>query len=252
MSKPLSGWTVVITRPAGRGGGLVEAVEAAGGQVLRMPTLVIEASPGDEPSLAHLEHLEGFDQVIFTSVPAVKHALTLKAKGWPMPVWAVGARTGAELEAAGIRARTPQSGANTEALLAEADLENVAGLHLAIICAPQARPLLADSLRRRGAEVTEIHVYRRRAPAPDPETLSALQREYPRSVFTVTSQQILNGLWTLGREQGLALTDRPLVVNAGRVAELARTLGFARLVCAEGASAQSMFAALIQVLEPEP
>jgi uroporphyrinogen-III synthase len=252
VSKPLSGWTVVITRPAGRGVRLVRAVEAAGGKVLRLPTLVIEASPDEEPSLAHLEHINRFDRVIFTSVPAVQHALALQPKGWPMPVWAVGRRTQKELEAGGVQARIPQSGANTEALLAEADLETVAGLRLAIVCAPGGRPLLADSLRQRGAEVTEIYVYRRRLSDPDPDKLTALRQDYYRSILTVTSQQILNGLLKLDQEPGQALTDRPLVVNAERVGELARKLGFTRVVCAGGASVEDMLAALIQALEPEP
>ena len=132
---PLSGMTVLVTRPAGQGEALARLITEAGGKAVLAPLLSI-ASPLD-PSLAAglLNASEPWNWLIFISANAVRFALGFD--GWVgqgaglTRLAAVGEATAAALAEAGLTVDlVPYPQFNSEALLADPRMAEVAGQRL--------------------------------------------------------------------------------------------------------------------------
>ena len=128
----LHGYTVVVTRPQHQAGNLCRLIEAAGGKVILFPVLVIAAPQDPQAVLAVLQRLAQFDLVVFISPNAVDYGLRYAAQVGGLPtnlqIAAVGAGTARALQAAGHPPTlVPEHDFNSEALLALAALQQVAG-----------------------------------------------------------------------------------------------------------------------------
>lgn len=168
----LAGVGVLVTRPEQQAEPLVSAIEAAGGRAIRFPA--IEVLPLAAAAIeAEAASLRDPDIAIFVSTNAVRHGLAYAAAP---RIAAVGPATAAAIEAAGghvdIR---PQAGFDSEHLLSEPELTNVAGKVVRIIRGQSGRELLADTLRHRGATVEYLAVYTRRVPQPAAAALTGLE-----------------------------------------------------------------------------
>ncbi|HKC30457.1 MAG TPA: uroporphyrinogen-III synthase, partial [Burkholderiales bacterium] len=142
----LEGRGILITRPRGQAQGLAKLIEAAGGRAILFPAIEIQDVP--------LRKLAEFDLAIFVSPTAVKRALA--AMKWPQraKAAALGRGTQRELERHGIKGIiAPDSGADSEALLAVPELQRVAGRRIVILRGEGGRSLLGDTLAARGAHV---------------------------------------------------------------------------------------------------
>src|SRR5688500_19671787 len=92
-----------------------------------------------------------------------------RVRTWPRALrgsaWGSGTRR--ELEKHGIaNVIAPESGADSEALLATPALGDVAGKRIAILRGDGGRALLADTFAERGAQVEYVTCYRRLVPKP--------------------------------------------------------------------------------------
>ena len=171
----LAGAGVLVTRPEHQAGPLVAAIEAAGGRAVCFPAIEITPLPA-ESIAADAAGLQDPDIAIFVSANAVRHGL---AHGAAPRIAAVGPATAAALEAAGqpVHIR-PQGGFDSEHLLAEAKLNDVAGKVVWIIRGQSGRELLADTLRERGALVEYLAVYARGPAQPDAAALTRLEADW--------------------------------------------------------------------------
>jgi uroporphyrinogen-III synthase len=116
------------------------------------------------------------DIAIFVSTNAVRHGLEQAAAA---RVAAVGPATAAAIEAAGRQVDIrPHAGFDSEHLLAEPELADVAGKVVRIIRGQSGRELLAETLQDRGATVEYLAVYSRRAPSPDAAALARLESDW--------------------------------------------------------------------------
>jgi len=252
---PLGGMGVVVTRPEQQAGELVAAVEAAGGKPWRFP--VMEILPRDPEAVRRdLTALGESDVVVFVSANAVRYGLDT-INDPKSRVAAIGPATAAALEARGVTVDvTPAGGFTSEHLLADPALAEVSGKRITIVRGDSGRDLLARSLRRRGAEVNYLPVYRTRAHrAPDAETRALKQAMSDGRIGAVTimstaSFENLAGL--LGREGDALLAGLRLVAPGARVIKtLAQRLPGARCVEARGPGAQPMVDALIASLQTQ-
>ncbi|TVP76126.1 MAG: uroporphyrinogen-III synthase [Thioalkalivibrio sp.] len=205
---------------------------AAGAKVTRFPVIEIQG-PNDPGRLgAVLDALSDFDIAVFVSANAVQRVVPAAlARGpWParLRVAAIGARTALELQDHGRAADiVPESRFDSEALLQEPALQDLAGHKVVIFRGDGGREHLAETLRDRGAEVTYVEAYRRAIPDLDPEPLESPLKAGAVDAITVTSGESLRNLVAMVSPQGRnALLRTPLVIGATRVAELARELGF--------------------------
>ncbi len=214
----LAGVGVLVTRPEHQAGPLVAAIEAAGGRALRFPAIEVEPLPAATVE-AEAAGLQVPDIAIFVSTNAVQHGLGYA--GAPR-IAAVGPATAAAVEAAGGRVDIrPQAGFDSEHLLAEPELKNVAGKVVRIIRGQSGRELLADALRERGATVEYLAVYSRRAPQPDAAALTELEsawRSGDIDAVTIMSVETLVNLVAILPETCLdRLRQTLLVTPAERV-----------------------------------
>ena len=165
---PLAGRTVVVTRPREQAASLADALAALGAEVLLVPTISIEPRPLDEEVAAVLRGLATYQLVVFTSANAVRVFAGYLARGaeeatipaGPV-VAAVGPATAAALERHGLACHLVPDAYVAEGLLdslEDADAA-VAGARVLVPCARDARDVLPDTLRARGAVVDVLHIY---------------------------------------------------------------------------------------------
>ncbi len=171
---PLVGRRIVITRPADRAGRLAERLASLGAVPVVFPTIRIEAAePG--PLVAAARALDGFDWVVFTSANGVEAFFARLGDAGKdardvgrRKVAAIGPVTARALRERGVEPALVPEEYVAEAVLAA--LGEVRGLRILLPRADIAREALADGLRSRGAQVTEVAAYRTvgaDGPAPD-------------------------------------------------------------------------------------
>ncbi|GAB4181532.1 MAG: uroporphyrinogen-III synthase [Wenzhouxiangellaceae bacterium] len=120
----------------------------------------------------------------------------------------------------------PAAEFTSEALLALPELQSVQGWRVALLTAPGGRPLIAETLRERGATVDEYPVYRRIEPAPATQALALLRADRAPWMTLVTSAQGLDYLQRqLPDELWRRLLAQPIIVPSQRVAAIAAGLG---------------------------
>lgn len=251
-SADLAGIGVLVTRPAHQADGLCRLIEAAGGRAVRFPVLEI-AEPHNPAALRPvMDRIEDYDLALFVSANAVERGLArIAARGpWPprLRTVAIGAASARELERRGRRADIrPRGRYDSEALLALPQLQDLRGRRVVIFRGEGGRELLADTLRRRGAEVDYAEVYRRVRPTA-PDTAGLLQRWEGGEiqVVVVTSNEGLRNLCSLLPSPARPRLYRtPLVVVSERMLQLAQELGFtAPIVVAERAADDAIVAAI--------
>lgn len=229
-SGPLSGFGVLVTRPAQQAQRLARALETNGAQVFRFPLVHIGAPPDPNAAQSALARLEDADLVIFVSANAVRFAAIvlpdLCSRLGRVRVACVGNATADALERMGVDVDlVPVTGTTSEALLAmEAFTDQaVSGRRVAIVKGEGGRGLLRDALVDRGAQVETIDVYRREPPRGDLPALLDRNRAAIR-IAVITSGEALQ---RFARLAGMDRVGRmALVLPSDRVLGGAVALGF--------------------------
>ncbi len=232
----LAGKRILVTRPRELAGGLAALIAQAGGEPVLFPTIEIRDPQEPARAQALVARLPEFDLAVFVSPSAVRKAMPLAAGGaWPR-VAAVGEGTRRELERHGLRGViSPPGQPDSEALLALAELSQVAGSRVLILRGAGGRELLAETLAARGAKVEVAECYRRVRPeAPPPEGRID-------AACVSSGEALANLVAMLGRER---LELAPVFVPHPRVEAQARELGLRRPVLAAPGDA-GMLAALV-------
>lgn len=228
---PLNGVGVLVTRPAHQAEALCRLIDAAGGRPVRFPALEIAAPADPAPARAVVRRLADFDLAIFISANAARAGLALIREHGDMPaglkIAAIGQASARELEHHGCHVDLcPAAGFNSEALLAEPQLQDISGLRVVIFRGEGGRELLAETLRQRGAAVEYAQVYRRARPAVSADDLLRRWSAGEIQIVVATSNDALRNLYALVGEAGRAgLRETPLVVVSARMLQLARELG---------------------------
>ena len=244
---PLQGVGILVTRPRTQAVDLVDAIEAQGGTAYCFP--VLEIVPFDELDIHNsVSHLGKPDIVIFVSRNAVEFGVQYTDGG---AIAVIGPATANAVTAAGrIVDIQPAGGYDSEHLLAEARLQDVAGKRVRIIRGSAGRELLAEELKRRGATVEYLSVYERRRPEISVDTRVDLERRWREghiNVVTLMSVESFENLiellpaWCVTQ-----LESTPLVTPAGRVLkEILNRFPASRPILAPGPGADDMVEAII-------
>lgn len=240
-----AGATIVITRPVGGGASLARTVAAGGGRPLLLPGLALRAL-ATGTARAALEALSRKHIAIFTSPAAVRFAFdlcpSLRIAGGS--AFALGAGTGRALARHGIDATIPAERSDSEGLLALRELRHVRGRPIALIGAPGGRDLIAPTLRRRGAIVEAIHVYRRAAPRLTHRHFDALDAAPDPLITLVSSGEALTNLVALVPARLIErMRGQIIVVSSARLVAVAREHAFGEIVLARSAAPRDLLAA---------
>lgn len=143
----------------------------------------------------------------------------------------------------------PVESQDSEGLLALPELQSVSGQRVAVFTAPGGRGLIPQVLRERGAEVSEVFVYRRVEVEPEPavrERWARLrQSSDARGVVWVTSAAAYRALLAqLSDAERSALSGLRHVVSSPRVASVVGSLGATDIVQAAGPAESDLWDAL--------
>lgn len=252
VAGPLTGKTIVVTRPLAQAAPLAAAIEQAGGTALIFPLLDI--SPPDDPAAmqAGLAHLADYHIAIFISPNAVDFSLPaiFAGPGWPpgLTPAAIGPSTAKALAAQGIApCLLPGERFDSEGLLDEADfaVDRIAGQKILILRGNGGRELLADTLRQRGAQVDCLTCYQRSAPSGDFSALSTAWANGTLSGLALSSSEALRHLVDhLNPTDRAHLARTPVFVPHARIAETARHCGLQRII-QTGAADSGLLAGLL-------
>jgi uroporphyrinogen III methyltransferase/synthase len=171
---PLRGRTIAVTRAASQAEDLVRRLRAAGAVVLESPAIAFADPPSWRAADRALERLARFDLAIFTSVNGVERFLgrarrrrVPRAALRGMRVVAIGPATGAAARRGGLRVVAVPARFRAEGLATLMrrwkGTARGGGLRGARVLLPRAaagREVLLRELRRLGARVTVVAVYR--------------------------------------------------------------------------------------------
>jgi len=227
--QPLTGLTIIVTRPRNQAGGLMQRLQRLGAHALGFPLLEI-APADDQAALVDFKQRVGsYRLLIFISPNAVRYGMAvLQRIPQGVQVAAVGQGSAQALHALGVdKVIVPEERFDSEGLLALPMLQSVAGWRIAILRGDNGRELLGDTLKARGAEVEYVTCYRRSTPALDVSAWLAARPD----VIVVTSGEALAHLWQgLGEAAASLAQSSVLCVAHPRIAETARRQGWRRVV----------------------
>ncbi|HEY2380455.1 MAG TPA: uroporphyrinogen-III synthase [Terriglobia bacterium] len=157
---PLSGKTVVITRAASQSAELRASLEALGARVIECPTIHLVPPTSWKPVDDAIRKLNTYNWLLFTSANAVEQFMDRMGERRPsIPIAVVGSATGKKLAGWGLKPELVPEDFRAEGLL-EAFPQNLVGTRILFPRAEVARELLPEELRRRGAVVDIVTVYR--------------------------------------------------------------------------------------------
>ena len=236
MIKLLNGAHVLVTRPAHQAENLSRLIEERGGVAVRFPTLAIVAVDDDRTIQDTLAHLDRYQWLVFVSANAVTMHGYYSDDGKmerysSVRIAAIGKTTARALKQAGLPVDlVPESGYDTEALLAMPQMQQMKGQDCLIVRGEGGREELATQLRSRGANVEYLDVYKRVIPDIDSSQVSLLLAQGKLDVITVTSGEALqNLLIMLKKRYHHRLFEVPLVVISNRIRQIAAGMGFERI-----------------------
>ena len=196
---PLFGKSVVITRAKEQADSFIQLLEERGAEPFLYPTIQTVPPEDWNPLDQALEHLSGYDGILFTSVNGVhffsqrlrdKDKDIRELKG--VKVYAIGPKTAAAVRELNIRVDTVPEDFVAESLIESMGRENVEGKKFLLPRAAVAREVLPETLREMGATIDIVPAYRTVAPKnPDPDLLKRLE-EGVINVITFTSSSTVN------------------------------------------------------------
>lgn len=158
----LPGKTILITRASSQSDKLRDGLKAAGARVVECPAIeIVPLEDWSDVDLA-VSNLHTYDWVIFTSANAVEHFMPRVQKAGVscrVPIAVVGTSTAKSLNKWSLAPSLVPDSFRAEGLL-DAFPIDLPGLRILFPRAEVAREVLPDELRRRGATVDVIPVYR--------------------------------------------------------------------------------------------
>ncbi|WP_421868618.1 uroporphyrinogen-III synthase [Motiliproteus sp.] len=256
---PLAGQRILVTRPAHQAEPLCHRLQQLGAEPIRFPLLKITPTAADAPQYPLLKQyfldLDNYRAVIFVSANAARLGYEWIDQYWPqLPIridWlAVGSATGDCLRELGIQPCSGDGRMDSETLLQLPQLQRVEGQRILICCGRGGRELMAETLRRRGAQVDLAELYCREIPEYDATEIESIIYKSSASAMLVSSGEALTNLINLTQPHGGGvgqLAETPLVVPSQRVAELAKQNKFNHIRVAANATDEAMIAVLMDL-----
>jgi uroporphyrinogen III methyltransferase/synthase len=172
MPEPLGGRTVVITRAAAQAADFVTELENYGASVIVCPTIEIAEPESYERLDEAIDHLYGYDWLIFTSANAIDFFLRrLNTRGVKIEdldeikVCAIGQASADKLRDAHVHVDVVPAHAKAEGVFAALSeyaggTEQLRGLNILLPRAAAGRDYLPKSLEAAGARVDVVTAYR--------------------------------------------------------------------------------------------
>jgi uroporphyrinogen III methyltransferase/synthase len=164
--RPLHGEVVAVTRARAQASGLAARLRELGAEVVETPAIRIEPRPLEGELLDAVRRTRDYALVCLTSPNGVRLLFEALAETGQdaralagATVAAIGPGTAAELERRGVRADVVPEQFVAEALVRALEHVEVDGRRVLVARAAEARSVLPDAMRERGAEVDDVALY---------------------------------------------------------------------------------------------
>lgn len=207
MTLPLDQKRILVTRAAHQAGKLSEGLRAAGAEPVEVPVLEILPPASYDPLNQALQHLYGYDWLIFTSANTVRvvteraSALKLSLRDPGPHIGAIGQATAEAARQAGLHVTLTPENYVAESLVGALETR-IRGKHVLLARAAIARDVIPDALRKIGATVNVVDAYQNAIPAGAPAKLRlALTNGIDACTFTSSSS--VNHLADVARAAGI-------------------------------------------------
>ena len=196
--RPLNGRRVVVTRARAQASGLARALRELGADVVELPAIRIEPQTGSQEVRDAVARLGDYSLICLTS-PNGAHLLfeAMREAGEDAralagaTVAAIGPGTARALAGHGIAADVVPERSVAEALVEALNEVEVEGKRVLVARAAEARDVLPDALRGRGAEVDVVALYETVREQPDE---SEIERAQGADYLTFTSSSTVTNL----------------------------------------------------------
>jgi uroporphyrinogen III methyltransferase / synthase len=250
-SRPLFGRIVAVTRARAQASALSARLRELGAEVVDAPAIRIVPRPAEQGDLAAaVAGIEGYALVCLTSPNGAELLLdALAAAGRDAralastTVAAIGPGTARALAARGVRADVVPERSVAEALVEALAGVAVEGTRALVARASEARDVLPDSLRERGADVDVVAVY---DTVPEPLSPAALEGLGRADYVTFTASSTVDSLLDALAAAGGSFPDEARVVSIGPVTSAtARARGLAVAVEADRHDIDGLVEALV-------
>jgi len=190
--KRLDGLRILVTRSSSQASGFSDLLEKEGATVYEIPAIKIALLDEGMKELGQkLERLQDYDWMILTSGNTVDHlndALRAAGKDWSgLRIACIGKATAAKVREFGGSVSLVPPQFRAESLAEEMQKQNLQGARILLPRAAGSRPILPDQLRKAGATVDEIHIYRAEIVPESRQTLQQLLNSGSLDYLTFTS-----------------------------------------------------------------
>jgi uroporphyrinogen III methyltransferase/synthase len=252
--RPLHGRRVVVTRARAQASGLAATLRELGAEVVELPAIRIEPRIETEEAQKAAGALGIYELICLTSPNGVRllfeamEAAGLDARALAgVTVAAIGPGTARALAERGVLADVVPERFVAEGLIEALEDMDLEGARVLVARAAEARDVLPDALRERGAEVDVVALYETVREEPDAEEIEAAQGA---DYVTFTSSSTVTNLTA-------ALGDRfptgARVVSIGPItSETARAAGLEIAVEAERHDIDGLLVALLDDVRNAP
>ena len=247
---PLRGQSVAVTRAASQSAAFIRKLRRLGAQVIPVP--VIEFEPPSDWNAADraIRDLGDYDWVVFTSVNGVDRFVerlgrrACDLRDLPRHICAIGPATAERVRALHLRVDLVPQEFVAESLVASFEGLGLGGARVLLPRAEEARDVLPVALRKMGAEIDVVPVYRTVLPE---ESSAAAQRAWSAETapdwVTVTSSSTVRNL---AKVVPIDLLRRSRLASIGPVTtQTAADLGLAVAVEAESFTTDGLVRALL-------
>ena len=238
-NQPLAGRTVVITRAADQADEFVSELERYGAKVIVCPTIEICSLDNYERLDEAIEHLYGYDWIIFTSVNGVEYFFKRLAAANrsvseldELKVCAIGEATGDSLRDLHVHVDVIPNEFKAEGVFGAlarfvGGTQGLQGLNVLIPRAAIARNYLPEALEEAGARVDVVPAYRTALPADVDRGRVAAMLSGSADCIAFTSSSTVKNLGLLFDTQDLsaALTGVVIACIGHVTATTARDFG---------------------------
>ena len=198
-SKPLFGKRIIVTRSRDQASVFAEMLINAGATPIELPSIdVVPPASWSELDRA-LDDLQTYQWIIFTSANAVRFFFQrLRERGMDIRalsanrICVVGPKTAEALAGYSLKADLVPADFKAEGVLEALGGVAVKGMKFLIPRAKQAREIIPEKLRERGAVVTVATAYENVRPATDVDRVKKLLRDGRIAAVTFTSSSTVN------------------------------------------------------------
>lgn len=225
----------MLTRPEKQAEKLINMIVNSGNVGLSFSVIAIEPKKLSKDEAELIKNLSNIDWVFFISANAVHQSMHLLGDyklylNKTCKVAVIGPATAEALSSYNIKADVISSTTfNSEGLLAEPILQNVADKRIIILRGVGGRELLASTLLERNALVYSVPTYIRKLPNNDFSNIeNQLKRGLINAIVVMSNESLMN-LCKLVNDKFIEyLYKVQLVVISQRTYKLANDLGFLR------------------------